>query len=230
MWLYVVGAAMLQLVLLSCAHEHWMLRGGSLSNNMVVYQACFAMFLIEYLYFENVHLYTYDLFAEKLGFKLIWGCFFFYPFVYCLGVWSLVAKDGHELDLLGSVGVVCLYLLGWVFTRGANLQKFYFKLQPEEDFFGIKQETIPNSRILCSGFWGLSRHINYSGEVVQALALSIPGYCWSGSLVPFFYPLYYALLFVGRQIDDDALCAKKYGEAWARYCARVPWRIIPKIY
>lgn len=25
--------------------------------------------------FQEPHLYTYDLFCEKLGFKLAWGCF-----------------------------------------------------------------------------------------------------------------------------------------------------------
>ena len=32
------------------------------------------------------------------------------------------------------------------------------------------------SKILCSGFWGLARHINYFGEIVQAIALALPGW------------------------------------------------------
>ena len=30
--------------------------------------------MAEYLNFEQVHLYTYDIMAERVGFKLGWGC------------------------------------------------------------------------------------------------------------------------------------------------------------
>ena len=59
-------------------------------------------------------------------------------------------------------------------------------------------------RVLCS--WGLSRHINYLGEILQALALALPGYLTAGSLVPFLYPLYYVALMLPRQIEVG-LCA-----------------------
>jgi hypothetical protein len=57
---------------------------------MVVYVCELSFFLAEYLWFEQVHLYTYDLVAENVGFKLAWGCLCFYPFAYCVGVWGLV--------------------------------------------------------------------------------------------------------------------------------------------
>ena len=66
-------------------------------------------------------------------------------------------------------------------------------------------------RLLCSGFWGAARHINYLGEVLQGTALALPGFLATGSLAPFLYPVYYALLFVGRQQDDDGyLLRAKY--------------------
>ena len=91
---------------------------------------------------------------------------------------------------------------------------------------------LPGSRgrLLCSGFWGAARHINYLGEVLQGTALALPGFLATGSLAPFLYPVYYALLFVGRQQDDDVACAAKYGAAWDAYCNLVPYRIIPLVY
>ena len=38
-------------------------------------------------------------------------------------------------------------------------------------FFGtIAQRTVPGTKILCSGFWGSARHLNYRGEIVQVRA------------------------------------------------------------
>jgi hypothetical protein len=60
---------------------------------MVVFTGLWTWFLVEYLYHEHVHLYTYDLFAERLGFKLAWGCLFFYPL--------LVGAVASFIDSLG---------------------------------------------------------------------------------------------------------------------------------
>ena len=181
---------------------------------MLVYVACFTWFLIEYMYFENVHLYTYDLFAEKLGFKLTWGCMVFYPFFYPIGIHSIIASvatehrlktGGSDISAACAVGIAVLFFAGWSLTRGANMQKYYFRTQPEckTFLFGlVEQRTLPGTHILVSGWWGVARHLNYFGEIIQGIALSLPGYFVGPSLywqfLPFLYPLYYVALFVTR--------------------------------
>lgn len=83
--------------------------------------------------------------------------------------------------------------------------------------------------MLFSSFWGLSRHVNYLGEILRAtgLALSLG---WPGMLGPWLYPLYYVALLVPRERADDRRCAAKYGRLWERYRERVPWHIVPGIY
>ena len=234
MWLYLVGAVGLQFNLCSFFLTQ-RLNHGNNSWAMYTYMFCFEWFLCEYMLFEEVHLYTYDIFAEKIGFKLVWGCLVFYPFFYCIGGFPLVTAQ-HDMNVGQCVFTVVLFLIGWCLTRGANMQKFYARTQPNEKhvLWGwIKQETIPDTRILCSGFWGMSRHVNYMGEIVQALALSIPGVLVGEGMiryVPLLYPLYYLLLFVPRQFDDDVVCSMKYGDRWVEYKKRVPYRIIPGIW
>ncbi len=80
-----------------------------------------------------------------------------------------------------------------------------------------------------NGFWGVSRHLNYLGEILMAvgIALSVgyPGIVWV-----WLYPIYYVALLLPRQIDDDKRCADKYGELWNVYIKRVKYKIIPFLY
>ncbi|KAJ3100433.1 hypothetical protein HDU97_002220 [Phlyctochytrium planicorne] len=170
MMLYCWGATLLQLNLFSMAAKHVAINGGHMSLAVGSYVAMLTWFIIEYNYFEHVHLYTYDLFAEKIGFKLLFGCLGFYPFAYCVGgtVFYNYAplKDATQANLspLATTLCVILFFLGWTLTRGPNMQKYYFKLDPQYPtfLFGlIPQRALPGTRIIVSGFWGLSRHINY---------------------------------------------------------------------
>ena len=81
----------------------------------MLYCALFLWFVAEYLVFERVHLYTYDIFAERLGFKLGWGCFAFYPYFYLIGLWAIAHRPDpgtpewalviYAADLLRGLGV-----------------------------------------------------------------------------------------------------------------------------
>ena len=68
MYLYVAGATLLQLNLLSFAGHHHLNNPLDLSPGVVLYLMLFTWFICDYLFFERVHLYTYDLVAEHLGF------------------------------------------------------------------------------------------------------------------------------------------------------------------
>lgn len=48
--------------------------------------------------------------------------------------------------------------------------------------------------------------------------------------VTYFYPIYFAVLLIHRQIRDDRKCVAKYGQDWEKYCAIVPARIVPYVY
>ena len=126
---------------------------------------------------------------------------------------------------------IIIFFTGWILSRGANLQKFYFKRNPKKTFLRIVPETITDGKnsLLVNGFWGISRHINYLGEILMAsgiiLCTGYPALIW-----PWLYPMYYVVLLVTRQIDDDRRCGLKYGELWQTYKNRVPYRIIPFLY
>ena len=231
MWLYLIGAVMLQLHVLSFAAYHLRIYGTAFNPGIILGAAMSTWFCWEYLTFERVHLYTYDIFAERVGFKLGFGCLSFYPYFYAVSLWSTVNLPNPGRPVWLNVLFALLFLFGWVFTRGANMQKYFFKKTPEKNFLWMKPEVLSdgNRSLLVSGFWGASRHINYLGEIIQAIAIALAaGYpaVWGVWL----YPLYYVLLMFSRAADDNKICKVKYGALWDEYVKKVKYRIIPFIY
>jgi hypothetical protein len=232
MLLYLIGAVMLELLLISFTAHHYLTQRSDPSAGVFLYTALFSFFVVDYLFFEEVHLYTYDFVAERVGFKLGWGCLVFYPFFYGIGLWFAADQPNPHVSPLWLGACAAVFFAGWTLARGANLQKYYFKTQPERTSLGpIEQRALSsaNHRVLVSGFWGLSRHINYLGELLMAIGLTLSlGY--PRAVLPWLYPLYYVALLVPRQRDDDRRCAQKYGALWDEYRRVVPYRIVPWLY
>jgi len=230
MWLYLIGAVMLELNILSFAAHHW-LTHQAINPGYILSTVLLSYFIWDYLSFEKVHLYTYDFIAEKVGFKLGFGCLSFYPYFYSVGLWATADLPNPGRPLWFMILCVIIYLSGWVLARGANMQKYYFKISPEKSFLGIKPLALSDGKhtLLANGFWGKSRHINYLGEILEAVGISLaigyPAVWWV-----WLYPLYYVLLLVSRQADDNKICRAKYGELWDSYTKKVKYRIIPYIY
>ena len=65
----------------------------------------------------------------------------------------------------------------------------------------------------------------------MAVAWSLPcGVATLGAQLAWFYPAYFAVLLVHREMRDSEKCANKYGAAWEEYKRAVPWRIVPGVY
>jgi len=245
MWLYLIGAVMLQLNVLSFMAYHWLEFGPTVyyytypdlpnpdlfNPGFLVGGAMLTFFIWDYLNFERVHLYTYDFIAERVGFKLGFGCLAFFPYFYSIALWATAALPNPGHPQWVNIIFVIVFFCGWVLARGSNLQKYYFKTSPAKKFLGIRPEVLSDGKhsLLVNGFWGKSRHINYFGEILMAcgiaLAVGHPGIWWV-----WLYPAYYVALLFGRQADDDKICKAKYGELWDRYKERVKYRIIPYVY
>jgi delta14-sterol reductase len=230
MWLYLIGAVMLQLNVLSFVVHHYETYE-DFNPGLMLGAAMLTWFVWDYLSFERVHLYTYDFIAERVGIKLGFGCLTFYPYFYNIALWAVVDLPNPRRPLWLTLCVAVLFLVGWSLARGANMQKYYFKTRGQKSFLGIKPETITDGKhtLLVNGFWGLSLHINYLGEILMGCGIALSaGYpaVWPVWL----YPLYYIGLLFTRQMDDAKICKAKYGELWDAYTKKVKYRIIPYIY
>merc|ERR1712038_1489151 len=137
-------------------------------------------------------------------------------------------------------------------------QKESFKLSNGECYiWGKKARYIPveytasdgktkkKSKLMLSGFWGLSRHMNYVFELMLALSWSLPSLGNNAGLSlarisPFFYFFFLLILlvhrysrpvrvvrphqklFLSRTFRDEEKCFGKYGEGYTKYCKEVP--------
>ena len=143
MYLYVVGGTMLSLNALSGAAYHYELFGEDYNPGVFLYAAFFTFYILDYCIFERVQLYTYDLIHENLGFKLFWGCFVVYGWLFILPLWGMAVYPDPGFSPAWTyawlIGTAALFLLGWGISRGANLQKYTFKRFPDRKFLGSRR-------------------------------------------------------------------------------------------
>eukprot|EP00055_Hartaetosiga_balthica_P008769 m.33658 g.33658 ORF g.33658 m.33658 type:complete len:424 (+) comp6464_c0_seq1:74-1345(+) len=172
---------------------------------------------------------TMDITTDGFGYMLAFGDLAWVPFTYTLQTRFLV-----DFPVRLSPGFIILIvgcqLLGYWIFRSANSQKDLFKRNPSHPSFKNIEtiQTARGTRLLASGWWGTSRHINYLGDLIMALAWCLP--CGFTSPFPYYYVIYFTILLIHRERRDDHKCRLKYGKDWERYCEKVPYRIFPYLY
>ena len=160
MYFYIVGGTMLSLNAWSGAVWHND-KVPDANPGLFLYVAINSFYILDYFVFERVQLYTYDLIHENIGFKLTWGGPFVWGWMFVLPMWGMapVADPGFSngWTYFWLIGSAALFVVGWVISRGANLQKYTFKRWPERKFLGIIEPEVIEAgdrKILCSGLWG----------------------------------------------------------------------------
>ena len=176
MYFYVVGGTMLSLNALSGAVWHYEQFGDNSNPGVFMYAAFFTFYVFDYFIFERVQLYTYDLIHEKMGFMLFWGGLVVYGWVFILPLWGMAAHPDPGFSTTWTyvwlIGTAALFLTGWSISRGASLQKYWFKRFPDRKFLGIIQPEYIQAgdrQILCSGMWGVAAALQLHGRGLPLL-------------------------------------------------------------
>jgi protein-S-isoprenylcysteine O-methyltransferase Ste14 len=204
---------------------------GEISLAMATVIALQVVYVANNFWNESLLLQTIDIQQERFGWMLVYGDLVLVPMTYCLQAFYLI-HHFRDPSPLWIGAVVAFNLVGYVIFVVANRQKERFKRDPDNcRIWGRPAESLETARgtrLLVSGFWGMARHMNYLGDWMIALSWGLlTGF---GSIIPYFYPIWFALLLLTRERRDDRWCAKKYGADWERYRERVKWRILPGVY
>ncbi len=225
MWAYRPSLIGLAVINASFAVVQWE-RDGQLSTAMILYQCFTAIYVFNYFQFEYGMLYTWDIVAEKFGFMLVWGDLAFVPFAYSVVGWYLLDRT-EPLSTIATIALPIMFLTGlWIF-RGANQQKDEFKRDPSVKIWGKPARTL-GGRILVSGFWGIGRKLNYTGEILVYWSFTLLS--GTGSLVPYLLPMWLLALLTHRAWRDDKKCREKYGALWEEYCRKATFKMLPFVY
>ena len=205
---------------------------GALSPEMILYQAFTWAYLFTHYVKERFMLSTWDIIAERFGFMLVWGDLVYVPFLYSLVGWWVVDRGWvedvhHPWPWWIYAGLIALHVGCHAIFRGSNWQKDRFKSHPEASIWGKKPEVL-GGKLLVSGWWGIGRKINYTGEIGVYLSWALcAGFAtpW-----PYLLPLSLFVLLAQRAWRDDRRCREKYGALWTDYCKRARFKMIPFLY
>lgn len=209
------------------------LNTGAVSGSMILVNLMQGLYVWDALYQERAILTTMDITTDGFGYMLAFGDLSWVPFTYGLQARYLV---DHDPNL--SQGVLAAILAGGVFGyaifRGANGEKDAFRRGcPSVNHLKYidvtnKLHTPPRpSKLITSGWWGMARKINYTGDWFMSISWSaVTG---TATAITYFYPIYFAILLVHRAMRDDHACSEKYGDDWKKYKKAVPYLFFPYI-
>ncbi|MBP2400932.1 DUF1295 domain-containing protein [Streptomyces syringium] len=233
-----VGMMSWSLLLVSfTAAQHEQTHG--VSSSMAVATGLQLAYIVKFFHWETGYFASLDVMHDRFGYYLCWGVTVWLPGVYTLSTLYLVAHPRSlpwwETTLLLTTGLTALAVnysadeqRQRVRRTGGDTRIWGRPAKTLRACYSTSDGREHSTVLLCSGWWGLSRHFHYLPELVIAL-------CWvapvgGARVLPYFYPVFLAVLLADRTGRDERRCLQKYGDAYREYCRRVRWKVIPYLY
>ena len=225
--------------ILCFAAKNMEVNGGRLSLGMAVNVTLQLIYISKFFYWEMGYMCSMDIQHDRAGYYICWGCLVWVPSVYTSHSFYL-AEHAPALSLL-QAGVIFLFgvTMIWMNYDSDNQRYVFRQTNGNCSIWGktpakiVAEYTtssgeVRKSLLLVDGYWKVSRHFHYVPEILGSLCWGLPAL--NTALVgPYFYTIYLTILLVDRSFRDDDRCKKKYGVYWEKYCAEVPYKIVPGI-
>ncbi|KAI9932455.1 erg24, C-14 sterol reductase [Aspergillus wentii] len=148
---------------------------GYVSDSIIFTTLAQSFYALDGQYMESGVLTMIDVTTDGMGFMLSFGDLVWVPFLYSTQCRYLSVYPVH-LGWTGIAAATTVFALGLYIFRAANTQKNRFRRQPDHpSVAGLSYiQTKRGTKLLTAGWWGLSRHINYFGDWLQASPFSLP--------------------------------------------------------
>ncbi|CAD5113123.1 DgyrCDS2313 [Dimorphilus gyrociliatus] len=187
------------------------------------------LYCLTYNLEEKTIFHSSDVQKTPFGLFMSIASFFYVPFAHSVQayyVWKhkVIVRDEYLIaaSLIFAFGIYILF--------SSNKQKQKFRDDPfHPDVAHLDSILSPTGRrILVSGWWGFVRRPNYLGDIMTAIAFSIP--CGCNSPFPWIYAIMTTLILTLRIKEDEKGCKERHKKAWDSYTERVPYRLIPYVF
>ncbi|KAI6189128.1 7-dehydrocholesterol reductase [Aphelenchoides besseyi] len=175
---------------------------------------------------------------DKAGFYRLWGVLVLLSTLYLTPI-TLISQTDTTPSVLVCVFIFLSGLIAQLFTSAVDAQKMEFrkengnvKFNGKDPFYIVakfRKETGEGATnlLIGSGFWGVARHLNYTGEILSFTLWTLPLQMQSVA----YFPLLFLILLLWNRISSDELrCLLKYHQNWIQYTNKVPYRLLPSIY
>jgi 7-dehydrocholesterol reductase len=135
------------------------------------------------------------------------------------------------LPVWAAAAVFAFGMFGYYIFRSVNNQKDLVRLTDGKCLIWGKPPKVIRTKyrtsdgkehssiLLASGWWGLARHFNYTGDLILSFAMCAA--CGFGHFLPWFYFFYMFILLEQRIHRDDVRCSGtfysnciQYGNNW----------------
>ena len=196
-----------------------------------------SVYIFKFFLWETGYFNSMDIQHDRAGYYICYGCLCWVPSIYTFHTFWLTMNPLHLSEITTFIYTTLGVLFVWI-NYDCDKQRFEFRRDKGEkkiwgedpDYIEAKYQTEDGEKrvnlLLCSGWWGMSRHIHYVPEILASIMWCVPAH---NTTLQYFYPFYLTLLLLDRAYRDDARCAAKYGKYWDEYCEKVPYKIIPGI-
>ncbi|HEX4006486.1 MAG TPA: DUF1295 domain-containing protein [Acidobacteriaceae bacterium] len=165
------------------------------------------------IYFIRI-LFTQFVFLRRGG---SWSeAFTIVPWVFCITVWLCLAggTNGAPLGIVATAGIV-LFVAGSWMNSGAEYARHYWKQRAENQ-----------GKLYTLGWFRLTRHPNYCGDLISFSGLALIAGRWNTAMIP-------ALMLAGFVFVNvpalDRHLKKRYGAAFDEWARRTR-KLIPFVY
>lgn len=170
----------------------------------------------------------------RLGFYLCFGSCALVPSIFCNYTYY-TSNNIVNHSYIAVILYILLYLFGLKIFVNSNMEKFMFKKGLKKQSECLRLYYLKNGVFMCDEFlickntwWCHSRYINYFGEILMVLSLSL--LCGFNHILPHIYTFLVIILIFKRINYNEKRYQNKYKLYWEIYKEHVPYKLIPYIY